>query len=64
MVGESLYIIKLCISCNISAHYIFFDAIQGIFQQFWEKAPGQKWEKMVNLTSKLGEINDIDHNRS
>ena len=33
------------------------------FQQFWEKAPGQNWEKMVNLTSKLGEINDIEHNK-
>ena len=31
---------------------------QGFFQQFWEKAPGQNWEKMIDLTSKLGEIND------
>ena len=36
---------------------------QGFFQQFWEKVPGQKWEKMINLTSKLGEINDIEHNK-
>ena len=35
----------------------------GLFQQFWEKAPGQNWEKMINLTSKLGEINDIEHNK-
>ena len=35
--------------------------IQGLFQQFWEKAPGKNWEKMINLTSKLGEINDIEH---
>ena len=34
---------------------------QGLFQQFWEKAPGQNWEKMIDLTSKLGEINDIEH---
>ena len=34
---------------------------QGLFQQFWEKAPGQNWEKKINLTSKLGEINDIEH---
>ena len=34
---------------------------QGFFQQFWEKAPGQNWEKMIDLTSKLGEINDIEH---
>ena len=24
---------------------------QGLFQQFWEKAPGQNWEKMIDLTS-------------
>ena len=35
---------------------------QGLFQQFWEKAPGQNWEKMIDLT-KLGEINDIEHNK-
>ena len=29
---------------------------QGLFQQFLEKAPGQNWEKMIDLTSKLGEI--------
>ena len=34
---------------------------QGLFQQFWEKAPCQNWEKMIDLTSKLGEINDIEH---
>ena len=27
--------------------------VQGIFQQFWEKAPGQTWEKMIDLASKL-----------
>ena len=36
---------------------------QGFFQQFWEKAPGQNWEKMIDLTAKLGEINDIEHNK-
>ena len=30
---------------------------QGLFQQFWEKAPGQNWEKMIDFKSKLGEIN-------
>ena len=34
---------------------------QGLFQQFWEKAPGINWEKMIDFTSKLGEINDIEH---
>ena len=34
---------------------------QGFFQQFWEKAPGQNWDKMIDLTSKLGEINGIEH---
>ena len=37
--------------------------IQGFFQQFREKAPGPNWEKMINLTSKLGEINAIEHNK-
>ena len=36
-------------------------ATQGLFQQFWEKAPGQNWEKKIDLTSKLGEIKDIEH---
>ena len=36
---------------------------QGFFQQFWEKAPGQNWEKIIDLTSILGEINDIEHNK-
>ena len=26
-------------------------------------APGQNWEKMMDLTSKLGEINGIEHNK-
>ena len=40
-----------------------FDSLisQGFFQQFWEKAPGQNWEKMIDITAKLGEINDIEH---
>ena len=36
---------------------------QGFFQQFLEKAPDQIWDKMIDLTSKLGEINDIEHNK-
>ena len=31
--------------------------------KFWEKAPGQNWEKMIDLTSKFGEINDIEYNK-
>ena len=38
--------------------------IQGFFQQFWEKAPGQNWEKMIDFKSKLGEINDIENDKS
>ena len=37
--------------------------IQGFFQQFWEKPSGQNWEKMINLTAKLGEINGIELNK-
>ena len=39
------------------------DPDQGFFQQFWEKAPGQIREKMTDLTSKLGEINNIEYNK-
>ena len=35
----------------------------GFFQQLFEKAPGLNWEKIINLTSKLGEINDIEHSK-
>ena len=41
---------------------IHYAKMQGSLQ-FWEKAPGQNWGKMINLTSKLGEINDIEHNK-
>ena len=34
--------------------------IQGFIQQFGEKSPGQKLRKMINLTSKLGKLNDIN----
>ena len=36
---------------------------QGFFQQFWEKDPGKNWEQMIDLTAKLGEINDIEYNK-
>ena len=39
------------------------ECITGLFQQFWEKAPGQNREKIIDLPSKLGEINDIEHNK-
>ena len=49
---------------NIDASkYIVKISIQGFFQQFWEKAPGQNGGKMIDLTSKLGEINNIEHNK-
>ena len=35
------------------------NAFAGLFKQFWEKAPGQNWEKKIDLTAKLGEINNI-----
>ena len=36
---------------------------QSFFQQFWEKAPGQNWEKMIDFTAKLEEIHDTEHNK-
>ena len=37
--------------------------LQGFYQLLREKAPGQKWEKMIDLTTKLGEISDIEQNK-
>ena len=34
--------------------------LSGLFPAIWEKAPGQNWEKNIDLTAKLGEINDIE----
>ena len=42
---------------------IKFHVKQGFFQQFWERVPGQNWEKMIDLASKFGEINNIEHNK-
>ena len=44
-------------------HTLHINPWQGFFQQFWEKAPDQNWEKMIELTAKLWEINDIEHNK-
>ena len=30
--------------------YFMFEAYQGFFQQFWGKAPGLNWEKMIDLS--------------
>ena len=35
---------------------------QGFIQQYPEKVPCQNWEKMIDLTLKLGKINNIEHN--
>ena len=35
----------------------------GLFPAIWEKAPGQNWGKMIDFTAKLGEINNIEHNK-
>ena len=40
-----------------------FKPFQGFIHKFREKAPGQNREKMINLTSKFGEINDLEHNK-
>ena len=45
---------------NINSH---FPSKPGLFQQFWEKGPWPKLGKMIDLTSKLGQINNIEHNK-
>ena len=34
-----------------------------VFPAILGKGPGQNWEKMIDLTSKLGENNDIEHSK-
>ena len=54
----------LCVQLLLQLYYADSFDTAGLFQQFWEKAPGQNWEKMIDLTSKFGEINDIEeHNK-
>ena len=36
---------------------------QGLFQQFWEKAPGQNWGKNDRLNIKSWRNYDIEHNK-
>ena len=40
-----------------------FSSPPGLFPAILGKAPGQNWENMIDLTSKLAEINDIEHNK-
>ena len=42
--------------------FLLLKNYQGFIQQFWKKAPCQNWEKMIDLTLKLGKINNIEHN--
>ena len=41
---------------KIAGNFILKDRIpgppQGLFQQFWEKAPCQNWEKVINLLNR------------
>ena len=63
LVCASVWAIIYEIPALAPARLFLLVCLQGFFQQFWEKAPGQNWEKMIDLTSKLGEINDIEHNK-
>ena len=36
---------------------------KGLFQAVLGKGLWLNWEKMIDLTAKLGEINDIEHNK-
>ena len=54
---------KIALSCTVPGRKLrklvpgLFPAILG------EKAPGQNWDKMINLPLKFGEINDIEHKK-
>ena len=58
MPPEAVFLKKAIATCDFPGR-----GSQGFYQRFWEKATGQNWEKMIDLTSKLGEINGIEHNR-
>ena len=58
--AQNLFLRKVLLdmlSCTINLF------LQGFFQQFWGKAPGQNCGKLIDLTLKFGEINDIEHNK-
>ena len=63
---SQVWILTVCLLALSTKFITFLNSLeppQGFFQQFWEKAPGQNWEKMIDLTANLGEINDIEHNK-
>ena len=41
---------------NFSAMFRWFPVFlgQGFYQQIWEKAPGQNWEKMIGIEHNKG----------
>ena len=55
--------LDICCLQKTVQFYKVMHMVQSFFQQFGEKAPGQNWEKMIDLTSELGEINGIEHNK-
>ena len=58
-----LNIVRYTVFISVCPSVIFdnnVNSLQGLFQQFREKAPGQNLEKMIDLISKLGEIKDIE----
>ena len=58
MPPEAVFLKKAIATCDFPGR-----GSQGLYQRFWEKATGQNWEKMIDLTSKLGEINGIEYNK-
>ena len=59
--GLALYIL-VSIYAYFGKQWIF-KRNAGLFPAILrKKAPGQNWEKMIDFTFKLGEINDIEHN--
>ena len=48
---------------TVQWHKLNICLFPGLFAAILGKAPGQNWEKMIDLTATLGEINDIEHNK-
>ena len=44
-------------------NYVLCFYLPGLFPAIFEKGPWPKLGKMIDLTPKLGEMNDIEHNK-
>ena len=51
------------VSCLLVQKLSLIFVMKAVSCNFGKRAPGQNWKKISDLTSKLGKINDIEHNK-